>query len=42
MDGQRVGSIALARGDEEGVAKLRLLLVEERARGYGLGSRLVD
>ena len=42
MDGQRVGSIALARDGEEGVAKLRLLLVEEQARGYGLGSRLVD
>jgi GNAT superfamily N-acetyltransferase len=42
MDGLRVGSIALARDGEEGVAKLRLLLVEEQARGYGLGSRLVD
>ncbi|WP_343729740.1 bifunctional helix-turn-helix transcriptional regulator/GNAT family N-acetyltransferase [Duganella sp.] len=42
MNGQRVGSIALARSGEEGVAKLRLLLVEEQARGYGLGTRLVD
>lgn len=41
-DGERIGSIALARGDEEGVAKLRLLLVEEQARGFGLGSHLVD
>jgi len=40
--GERIGSIALARGDEEGVAKLRLLLVEEQARGYGLGTHLVD
>ncbi|NYE59608.1 DNA-binding MarR family transcriptional regulator/N-acetylglutamate synthase-like GNAT family acetyltransferase [Duganella sp. 1224] len=42
MHGQPVGSVAVARGGEEGVAKLRLLLVEEQARGYGLGSRLVD
>ena len=40
--GERIGSIALARGDEDGVAKLRLLLVEEQARGHGLGSHLVD
>ena len=40
--GERIGSIALARGDEDGVAKLRLLLVDEQARGSGLGSHLVD
>jgi DNA-binding MarR family transcriptional regulator/GNAT superfamily N-acetyltransferase len=42
MNGQPVGSVAVARSGEDGVAKLRLLLVEEQARGYGLGSRLVD
>jgi DNA-binding MarR family transcriptional regulator/GNAT superfamily N-acetyltransferase len=42
MAGQPVGSIAVTRSGEDGVAKLRLLLVEEPARGYGLGSRLVD
>lgn len=40
--GERIGSIALARDPEDGVAKLRLLLVEEQARGHGLGSHLVD
>ena len=42
MNGEPVGSIALARSGEAGVGKLRLLLVEEQARGYGLGTRLVD
>lgn len=42
MGGERVGSVAVARGGEDGVAKLRLLLVEASARGSGLGSRLVD
>lgn len=42
ISGQPVGSIAVARSGDEGVAKLRLLLVEEQARGLGLGSRLVE
>lgn len=40
-DGARVGSIILADGGD-GVSKLRLLYVDEAARGLGLGNRLVD
>ncbi|MFB9927491.1 GNAT family N-acetyltransferase [Amycolatopsis halotolerans] len=41
LGGERVGSIFCTPGDEEGTAKLRLLLLEPAARGHGVGKRLV-
>jgi DNA-binding MarR family transcriptional regulator/GNAT superfamily N-acetyltransferase len=41
MDGENVGCIFVAR-DSDDVARIRLLLVDPKARGLGLGTRLVD
>jgi DNA-binding MarR family transcriptional regulator/GNAT superfamily N-acetyltransferase len=41
LDGERVGSVFVVRKSDE-VAKLRLLIVDPRARGLRLGTRLVD
>ena len=41
MDGENVGCIFLVRDSDE-VARIRLLLVDAKARGLHLGQRLVD
>jgi DNA-binding MarR family transcriptional regulator/GNAT superfamily N-acetyltransferase len=40
-NGENVGSVLLVKETDQ-VARLRLLLVEPRARGLGIGARLVD
>lgn len=41
MSGENVGCVMLVR-DSPGIARLRLLLVDPKARGLGLGHHLVD
>jgi DNA-binding MarR family transcriptional regulator/GNAT superfamily N-acetyltransferase len=41
IDGENVGSVMLVR-DSAKVARIRLLLVDPKARGLGLGGRLTD
>jgi DNA-binding MarR family transcriptional regulator/GNAT superfamily N-acetyltransferase len=42
MDGENVGSIMLVKDDKPGIARVRLLIVDPKARGLGVGARLVD
>jgi len=42
MNGENVGCVMLVKDDQPNVARLRLLLVDPKARGLGLGARLVD
>jgi DNA-binding MarR family transcriptional regulator/GNAT superfamily N-acetyltransferase len=42
LDGQRVGCVFCTASDAADTAQLRLLLVEPSARGFGVGTRLVD
>jgi DNA-binding MarR family transcriptional regulator/GNAT superfamily N-acetyltransferase len=42
MDGENVGTVMLVKDELPGVARLRLLLVDPKARGLKLGTRLVD
>jgi DNA-binding MarR family transcriptional regulator/GNAT superfamily N-acetyltransferase len=41
LDGERVGSVFVVR-KTDAIAKLRLLIIDPKARGLGLGKRFVD
>ena len=42
LNGERVGCAFVVRGEAEGEAKLRLVILSPAARGLGLGGRLTD
>jgi DNA-binding MarR family transcriptional regulator/N-acetylglutamate synthase-like GNAT family acetyltransferase len=42
IDGENAGCVMLVKDEQPGVARLRLLLVDPKGRGLGLGNRLVE
>jgi DNA-binding MarR family transcriptional regulator/predicted N-acetyltransferase YhbS len=42
VNGENIGTVMLVKDEQPGVARLRLLLVDPKARGLKLGTRLVD
>jgi ribosomal protein S18 acetylase RimI-like enzyme len=42
VNGENAGCVMLVKDDEPGVARIRLLLVDPKGRGLGIGKRLVD
>jgi DNA-binding MarR family transcriptional regulator/N-acetylglutamate synthase-like GNAT family acetyltransferase len=42
LNGENVGCVMLVKDDQPRVARIRLLLVDPKARGLGLGAKLVD
>jgi DNA-binding MarR family transcriptional regulator/ribosomal protein S18 acetylase RimI-like enzyme len=42
MDGENIGCVMLVKDEEPGTARVRLLIVDPKARGLGLGARLTN
>jgi DNA-binding MarR family transcriptional regulator/N-acetylglutamate synthase-like GNAT family acetyltransferase len=42
LNGENVGCVMLVKDDQPGVARVRLLLVDPKGRGLGVGAKLVD
>ncbi len=42
LNGENVGSVMLVKDEQADTARIRLLIVDEKARGLGLGAKLTD
>jgi len=42
MNGENVGCVMLVKDEAPGVARIRLLIVDPKARGLGIGAKLID